>query len=530
MCGNALRKEHRRRCAAHFFAVCAFRCSTAITARADRRVDSGRMRILCVDIDTLRADHLGCYGYHRDTSPNIDRLAAQGVRFERCYASDLPCLPSRTALASGRFGTRTGVVGHGGTAADPALDGVARGFSSSLGRTSLAACLRKLGLTTTTLSSFAERHSAFHWLAGFQESATVGKRGLENADEVFALTSEWLARNGRRDGWFLHTQLWDPHTPYRAPESFGEPFADAPLPAWLTDAVRAEHFSGCGPNSAQEAVGFSPDYPWGNYPRQPTQIDSMAAARRMFDGYDTGVRYADLYVGRMLEQLEALGVLDETVVVITADHGENLGELNIYGDHHTADEATGRVPLIVRWPGLPARIDNALHYQFDITATLLELLGGTVPAIWDGRSFADAFRAGRDAGRDHLVLTQGAWTCQRAVRWDDQLCIFTAHDGYHGFDDAMLFDIKRDPHEQHNLALSDPGRVRHAQTLLGTWQAETLARSPSGVDPFESVMREGGPFHVRGQLAAYLKRLRATGRGQWADRLERAHPDTHSSP
>ena len=85
------------------------------------------MRVLYIDIDTLRPDHLGCYGYHRDTSPNIDRIAAQGVRFDNCYASDAPCLPSRTALISGRFGIHTGVVGHGQTAADPLIEGPGRG-------------------------------------------------------------------------------------------------------------------------------------------------------------------------------------------------------------------------------------------------------------------------------------------------------------------------------------------------------------------------------------------------------------------
>ena len=75
------------------------------------------MRLLYVDIDTLRADHLGCAGYHRDTTPNIDQLAADGVLFENVYASDVPCLPSRTALISGMFGIRNGVVNHGGLAA-----------------------------------------------------------------------------------------------------------------------------------------------------------------------------------------------------------------------------------------------------------------------------------------------------------------------------------------------------------------------------------------------------------------------------
>ena len=83
------------------------------------------MRILYLDLDTLRPDHLGCYGYHRNTSPNIDRIAAEGVRFDNYHCSDAPCLPSRTALMTGRFGIHTGVVGHGGTAADMRLEGAA---------------------------------------------------------------------------------------------------------------------------------------------------------------------------------------------------------------------------------------------------------------------------------------------------------------------------------------------------------------------------------------------------------------------
>jgi arylsulfatase A-like enzyme len=481
------------------------------------------MRVLYVDVDTLRADHLGCYGYHRRTSPNIDRIAAQGVRFDGCYASDVPCLPSRTALVTGRFGTHNGVVGHGGTAADLFLEGRGRGFSQSAARNAFPALLRKLGLRTATISSFAERHSAYHWHAGFQETATVGKRGLENADEVFALASEWLTRHGRSEDWFLHVQLWDPHTPYRAPASFAEPFAHEPLPAWLTEEVRAQHFAGCGPNSAQEAVGFTPDYPWGDYPRQPRQCDSMRAVRRMFDGYDTGVLYADLHVGRLLDELARLDVLDDAAVIVSADHGETLGELNVYGDHHTADEHTARVPMIVRWPGLWPRAEPALCYQIDVFATLVALLGGAVPSSWDGRSFADELRAGRVTGRDQLVLTTGAWTCQRAVRFDDYLCIRTEHDGYHDFDDVMLFDLARDPHEQHDLAASEPARVRHALSVLDGWRAEVLAANASGVDPLQTVLREGGPFHVRGQLRAYLARLRATGREGCAARLEQRH-------
>ena len=76
------------------------------------------MRIIYIDIDTLRADHLGCGGYHRNTSPNIDTVASEGINFRNVYASDVPCLPSRTALITGMFGIRNGVINHGGRAAD----------------------------------------------------------------------------------------------------------------------------------------------------------------------------------------------------------------------------------------------------------------------------------------------------------------------------------------------------------------------------------------------------------------------------
>ena len=119
------------------------------------------MRILYVDIDSLRPDHLGCYGYHRQTSPHIDRIAAEGVRFENCYVSDAPCLPSRTSLFSGRFGIHTGVVDHSGAAADMFHDGPSRGFHSLLGTTNWMCLLRHAGHRTATVSNFANRHSAW---------------------------------------------------------------------------------------------------------------------------------------------------------------------------------------------------------------------------------------------------------------------------------------------------------------------------------------------------------------------------------
>jgi choline-sulfatase len=489
------------------------------------------MRILYLDIDTLRPDHLGCYGYHRDTSPNIDALAQQGVRFENCYNSDAPCLPSRAALWTGRFGFHTGVVNHGGTAADPFIEGPTRGFRDQFFASSWMSALRRAGFRTATVSPFGERHGAWHWYAGYNEVYNPGKGGMEIADEVTPIALDWIERNAREDDWFLHVNYWDPHTPYRTPESYGNPFKEDPLPAWLTEEVRQRGWNGFGPHSAQEPYGWGPETFYQDYPRLPAQIDSMTAVRQWIDGYDVGIRYADEHAGRLLNALADAGVLDETIVMVSSDHGENQGELNVWGDHQTADQITCRVPLIVRWPGLTdsARVDQALHYHFDWAASLVELAGGEMPANWDAQPFAQAFQERRDQGRPYLVVSQNAWSCQRSVRFNDgdqaYICLRTYHDGHKQLEPVMLFNLTDDPHEQHDLAAERPELVARAMTRLAEWFHQMATTAQHDVDPMMTVLREGGPFHTRGMLPGYLTRLRATGREHHAQLLAARHPD-----
>ncbi|XOV84927.1 MAG: sulfatase [bacterium] len=480
------------------------------------------MRILYIDIDTLRPDHLGCYGYHRQTSPNIDALAANSAVMHNVHASDVPCLPSRTALLTGRFGIHNGVVNHGGTDADPVLEGAGREFWSSLQINSFPSQLKRAGLRTVSVSSFAQRHSAFHWYAGLDEAFNVGKYGLETADEVHAIASDWLQRNGHHDNWYLHVHMWDPHTPYRAPADYGDPFADDPIPTWLDESVRAQHWAGCGPHSAQESNGFAPkDRLRQIFPRQPQDVPDMQAVRQMFDGYDTGVLMADEYVGRLLNLVADLRIDNDTVVMISSDHGETLGELNVYGDHQTADQITTRVPLILHWPGqVPVGEYHAKHYQIDVSATLLELLAQKVPRTWDGESFAGALRAGRDEGRNTLVLSQAAWACQRGVRFDDWLYLHTRHDAYHLYPEHQLFDVTADPHQQFDLAEQNPDMLAQGQQRLTDWRTVNLVDAARGRDPHDNVMAEGGPYHVRGKLPEYLARLRDTNRSEVAAALE----------
>lgn len=485
------------------------------------------MRILYLDIDTLRHDHLGCSGYHRDTSPNIDALAADGIRFTDVYASDVPCLPSRTALSTGRFGIRNGVVNHGGEGAELRPEGPTRGFMSRTYRHSWATRLYFAGWHTASISSFPFRHSASWWNNGMMEAMNLMRGfGTEQAHDVATHALDWIRRRGLTDQWFLHVHLWDPHTPYIVPDSFGNPFESDPVPAWHTEAVRARNWELSGPHSAQEPWGFTPDE-WGPPPaRQPWNLASMDDVKATFDGYDVGVRYADHAVGQLLDALDQLGVLDDTAVLLSSDHGEAFGELGVYADHQAADEATCHIPSILRWPGLEPRVESGLHYHFDVGATLLELAGANVPSSWDGVSFAPELQAGTEHGRDHLVLSQGAWACQRGVRWGDHLYLRTWHDGYHGhWPEEMVFDLTADPHETHDLAVEQPALAAQGATLLEDWTHEQLVQDRDGVDPMDVVRAEGGPFHTRSHLAGYLERLRATGRANWAEVLEARHPN-----
>ncbi|MBL4574733.1 MAG: sulfatase, partial [Opitutaceae bacterium] len=395
-----------------------------------------RMRILYIDLDTLRPDHLGCYGYHRNTSPNIDSIAAEAVRFENTYASDAPCLPSRTALMTGRFGIHNGVVGHGGTTADLRIEGRKRGFQDCLPTDSLPGSLRQGTLQnpqfkTALISGFGTRHTIWPFYAGFHEIYDTGKGGSESAEEVTPVALKWLQDNADEENWFLHLNYWDPHTPYRAPESFGNPFADEPLPDWITDDVLEKHWNACGPHTAQE-VGMwtGDDNP--DFPRHPGQVKGREGLRRIFDGYDCGIAYVDSHLGQIFSALKAQGIFEDTAIIISADHGENMGELGLYAEHGTADHPTCRIPMIFKWPGgQKGTVNKGLHYHLDLAPTLAELMGKNSRPGWDGQSYASAILEGQEDGRDYLVISQCAHVCQRGVRWGPWLYIRTYHDGFH---------------------------------------------------------------------------------------------------
>lgn len=498
------------------------------------------MRILYVDIDTLRPDHLGCYGYARNTSPNIDAIAAEGVRFTDYYCSDAPCLPSRAALMTGRFGIHTGCVGHGGVNAEMRWEGRERGMADFNGRYNLPAVLRRGGLKTASISSFPDRHGAWWFNGGFDETYNVGKRGLEPAHEVIPLALDWLERKKDTEDWFLHLHVWDPHIPYRTPESYGKPFEDEPVPDfWMTQEILEDHRKHKpGTHCAVEVTGYH-NTPDPKTPRQITEIKDLTDFKTMIDEYDTGIWYADQQLAQVFDKLKEQEIYEDTVIIISSDHGEDLGELGCYCEHGEADYITTHIPLIIKWPGCAkGAVSGGFHYNVDLLPTLMDLMGNIPPFTcnrvvgkpnpvrYDGKSFAENVRTGADGGRDYLVVSQCAHVCQRSVRFGDWIYIRTYHDGYHLTESEELFNVKEDPHEIHNLAKENPEVCWHGAWYLERWVAENMLSNIYNCheDPVWRVIAEGGPFHCRGYLYDYCKRLEETGREECAEELRKKHP------
>lgn len=481
------------------------------------------MRILMLDIDTLRPDHMSCYGYHRLTTPNMDQVCAQGVRFDRCYSSDAPCMPARAALVSGMFGIRNGAVGHGSTAGDRRLTGAKREFTDQVDDWNFHNIFRRAGMYAASVSTFPERHSSWWFNAGFNECYNVGGHGGESGEKILPVALDWLKRNQDRDNWFLHVHFWDPHTPYRAPESFGNPFENEPIDPWIGPEQLQTHLAHVGPHCINE-IGMYTDQIVPGFPRQPGSAKDLEGVKRVMDGYDCGIRYCDELIGQIFDLLKEQGLYDDTAIIITSDHGENMGELGLYAEHGTADDITCHIPLIIKWPGAPAgSIAPGFHYGLDLLPTMADLLGVAKCDNWDGVSFADTLRSGADCGREGVIISQMAHVCQRSARFGDWLYMRTYHDGFHLFDREMLFHIAQDPHEEHDVKAEYPEICAQGAKMILDWHDEQMLKSDSPIDPMMTVLHEDGPYHTHGHLQEYLERLEQTGRAEGAQELRRRH-------
>jgi arylsulfatase A-like enzyme len=226
----------------------------------------------------------------------------------------------------------------------------------------------------------------------------------------------------------------------------------------------------------------------------PGTISSRRDFEHLIDGYDAAIAYTDHQVSVVLDELDRQGLLDDTAIIISADHGDAFGEHGIYSDHVCADECIHRIPLIIRWPGVSKanHSSDSLLYNVDLGPTLCDLLDVPVPADWDGVSFRGHLEGRPGVDREYLVWDHGLYTVQRAVRTKTHLMVRTYDDFGYSFEPVELYDMERDPYQTRNLCHERPDMVQLCSHYLAEWIQEQVMKGHCIPDPLVEVLRERG--------------------------------------
>ncbi|MCY0874666.1 MAG: sulfatase [Firmicutes bacterium] len=474
------------------------------------------MRIVYIDVDSLRPDHMSCYGYHRHTTPHIDALASEGTLFTHVYCEASPCVPSRASFMSGRFAINHGALTHwgpGGKFYVPSAERYSRRYPF------FPRYLREAGYRTATISSFGDRHQKGWFFAGWSEihSHTL-KMGNEDAPEVNAHVLPWIKAHGLEENYFLHVQYWDPHGFYSCPDEWAERFATDPAPSFPDAATIEAQQSDYHPRSARM-------FHWAITPNIPAKMPHTISDRhdfeRLINGYDGGIAYMDEHVGQIVAAYRELGIEEEVCFIISADHGESFGEQGLYMEHGMASESVHHIPLIMRLPKGHRRVqtvDTPL-YNVDVMATLVEMVGLAVPPGWDGQSFFSGLEGQPFPTRPWLIMEHGLYACQRAVRDDQWYFIRTYHPGLVLFPPVALYDIHADPHQQHNVAADHPDVVAVMDHRLAEWVQQNRDHHGEIPDPMEAIMHTGPYRYLTPQ--DWAERLRDAGLFEEAEELLR---------
>jgi arylsulfatase len=419
------------------------------------------VNVVLIALDTQRADHLGCYGYPRRTSPFIDSIARRGVVFERCYAPNIPTHPSFTTMLTGKEAITHNIVNIGGKA--PITDGVRL----------LPEILKEHGYATAAVDNLGR-----HFSRGFDEYARyewdrTNPQVLRKAETVTTAALPVIERLlARPRPFFLFLHYWDPHTPYLPPAPYRRKFYPADR-----DPYDVQN------HSLDEAWSWEP-FKWYFHQWMPGVTD----ADYVINLYDGETAYMDRHLRPVFQALAP--ALDDTLVIITADHGEVLNEQLGYFDHHGLYEGNVHVPLIFSWPGkLPAgrRVPGFVQ-NLDLAPTILDLAGIPDRDGMEGLSLLPATFGLRDGNYDEVYLSESTWEVKRGLRTARWKFINSIEPDPHGRPMQELFDLDADPTEQHNLIDVQPDVARDLAARLDAWVAGRLAEQSRQVDP----LREQG--------------------------------------
>ncbi len=447
-------------------AGCALLVSACSPAPVPAPPADGSANLVIALVDTLRADHMGCYGYRRDTTPNIDRFASQSILFERARSQASCTFPSVNSLLTSRH---------------PAVflfqpDGF-MGIPEET--VSLAEILRENGYDTAAFSAspiVRARPSTENpdggygrGFATFDESCLFREAGCLNDRAL-----RWL-RKVRRP-FFLYLHYMDPHDPYRTPRDAPAVFAQAhDGPDFVRDG---------NPNPIADMVyGDGPDVAF-----------SKRDIQHFVDLYDDEIRYFDGEFERLLRSLDDLGLTDDTMIVLASDHGEEFME---HGEHikhcRVLYDTSTRVPLIARIPGVEGgqRIVSAVQ-NLDVVPTVLDYLGIIEPDVRSsGESLRDLIEKGDQSTRV-AFSNQGKW---RSVDDGRHKLLLDAKDVT-----RQLFDLHEDPLEHNDVYDPDHSAALDLEPRLILW----LTRTEGGVGETDA-LAAGRQSEERLRALGYLQ-------------------------
>lgn len=417
------------------------------------------LNCMLIVVDTLRADHLGCYGYFRDTSPNIDRLAREGVLFKDAHATAIPTGPGFTSIITG-----LSPIHHRYYLTPWNIPNLID-FDDSI--PTLPELIQDLvgGYTTAAfdnLMNFASHMS--HMVRGFEYYINVTHTSKPvhhhlRGDQVNRRLIPWL-REHRDERFFLFVHYWDPHTPYNQPEEFRRVFHHEP---GRLDDLEVK----------TAPVGYRYVPGWGRVGElwEPKPEEGKPTV----DLYDGEIRFVDSLIGEVMEALETLGLADETVVMITSDHGEQLGQHGMYG-HAGLHESVTHIPLIMWSPStLPqGRVVEGYVQQADIAPTVLTLLGLPEDKMprFDGESLLPVAEGQREARREAFIEDH-EYRAVLSGEWK-YIMDFSSLQG-------ELYNLRDDPMEVLNLVEDEKDLARSMRDKLIGWVEENLRGEPDPI-------------------------------------------------
>ena len=448
--------------------------------------------VLLITMDTPRADHLGLYGQARFETPALDALSSEGVVFEQCSSAAATTLSSHTSIMTGAYPLRHGVVRNGFTV-DPSNRTLAEALGDAGFQCAAFVASSALVSATGLDQGFGLYDERLDLPASPGGNDQAQRRAGSVTDAVLAHVDEQLA-GGEGDRLFLFAHYFDPHAPYGAPGSEDVAgFED------IEAAVAAQQERVLGRGLGQQAVigAGLPEALAGPARAGPSPADERLAAL-----YGAEVEYMDTEIGRLLAGLAARGLLEETLVLITADHGETFWEQGNFWNHGLwVAETDVHVPLIIRGPGVlrGARVATPVS-GVDVAPTILEAVG-LAPGPGDdpgrGRSLLGALggaelprravfsEATQPGGR--LEQAEGlAWLGEakpQAARLGPWKLIKAPYLGV-----RQLYDLRSDPEERHDLLAGPPlppaarDALEDLERAHSAWLRAAAPR-PSAFDP-----------------------------------------------